>query len=154
MYIQIDTSGFERTIRNLERLPGLMADRVIGTGLAAAARVVRNEARVLVPVVTGALQRSIRTFRRARTVDTIRGRVRVPGAAARTYAGGRGARHAFLVEHGGAINRTPKPYLLPALVSTQSQQINAAGEVMRRAYARIQAGNINSVLARLSVAGE
>lgn len=152
MNIELDARGFEQIGRNLRRLPGLMGQRVQGDGLAAASRVVRNEARILVPVITGALQRSLRSRRRRQKIDTFRGQVSVPGAAARTYAGGQGARHAFLVEHGGEINRSPHPYLLPALLSTKSQQLAAAGVAMQRSFARIQAGNINQVLARLSAA--
>ena len=150
MNIEIKVGEYERTIRNIKALPGLMAYRVQGDGLAASSRVVRNEARVLVPVVTGALQRSLRSRRRRQTVETYRGRVKVPGAAARTYAGGEGARHAFLVEYGGETNRAPHPYLFPALISTKSQQIASAGAAMQRSWAKISAGNINQVLRRLA----
>jgi len=152
VYIDVKVGGFDELERQLLALPGLMADRIMGDGLAAAGRVVRNEARLLVPVDTGALQRSLRTRRRATYVNLPTGRVRVPGSGARTLAGGAGARHAYLVEHGTVKNR-PKPYLLPALISTQGRQLGAATSAMRRSFGRIRAGRISSPLARLSAIG-
>ena len=136
MEIALSISGLDEAIRVMERLPGLLSERIQGDGLIAAARVVRDQAKARVPVRTGALRRSIRALRRSGNVETSGGVQRVPGQSARVRAGGPGARHAFLVE-GGTVHSRAQPYLAPALTSTQSQQISAAADAMRAAFVRL-----------------
>ena len=149
MEIDFNFGGFPEIRRAMDALPGLLAERVQGDGLIAAARVARKQARSLVPVSTGALRRTIRTRRVSQRVDTLRGRRRVPGAAAQVLAGqsGRTTRgrerqaviYAAIVEYGRIRNRgTAKPYLLPALIGTRSAQLAAAVQAMQKSYPMIQ----------------
>ena len=120
--MEIEVTFSERQFNELARafrtLPTLMAERVYGEGLLEAARVVRDGARGLVPVRTGALRQSIRARRQRAHIETFHGWRSVPGGAAQTYAVGRDAHL----------------YLEPALYSTTAQQIQRSGEAMRRAF--------------------
>ena len=121
MEIDFNFEGFPETLRAIDALPGLLAERVQGDGLLAAARVTRDEARKLVPVRTGALQRTIRARRVSQRIDTGRGTKRVPGAAAQVLAGQSGrttrgrsrtaVRHAVVVEYGLIRNRADRSAL-------------------------------------------
>ena len=136
MEMDFEVAGFDELIREMNKLPGLMAERMQGDGLIAAARVVRDEARQTAAFAdkSGRLRDSIRASRRAQTVYTSAGRKRVPGAAAQVRAGGPGAEQAMLVEygHGGPHPAPPHPYLEPSLISTRSRQFAAAASAMRR----------------------
>lgn len=123
----------ERLARDILRLPGLVGTRVQGFGLIAAAQTVRTEALRLVPRKTEALANSIRAQRRPYQIE---GR-RVPGAIARIFAGGKGARHVNLVEY-GTVNARAQAFLRPALIGTRDQQLTAAVARMRGYYARLQ----------------
>ena len=149
MEIDFTFAGFAETERAIDALPGLLALRVQGDGLIAAARVARNEARKLVPVKSGDLQRTIRARRVSQRVDTASGRKNVPGAAAQVLAGqsGRTTRgrertaviYAAIVEYGLIRNRaTRRPYLEPALINTRTRQLAAAVQAMRQSYPKIQ----------------
>ena len=149
MEIDFNFEGFPETLRAIDALPGLLAERVQGDGLIAAARVTRDEARKLVPVKTGALQRTIRARRVSQRVQTASGRKNVPGAAAQVLAGqsGRTTRgrtrtaviYAVVVEYGLIRNRaTAQPYLEPALIGTRTRQLAAAVQAMRQSYPKIQ----------------
>lgn len=149
MEIDFKFMGLSETLRAIDALPGLLAERVQGDGLIAAARVARDEARKLVPVRTGALQRTIRARRVSQLVHTARGRHRVSGAAAQVLAGqsGRTTRgrsrtaviYAAIVEYGLIRNRaTARPYLQPALIGSRTRQLAAAVLAMRQSYPKIQ----------------
>ena len=139
MEMDFEVSGFDELIREINRLPGLLAERVQGDGLIAAARVARDEAKQNVPVGTGALRDTIRATRRAQTVETAAGRKKVPGAAAQVRAGGPDARQAMLVEygHGGPQPAPPHPYLEPAITGTTARQFSAAAAAMRRSFVKL-----------------
>ena len=145
MEIDFSFEGFSETLRAIDALPGLLAERVQGDGLIAAARVARDEARKLVPVSTGALQRTIRARRVSQLVYTARGRHRIPGAAAQVRVGqsGRTTRgrtrtaviYTAVVEYGLIRNRaTAQPYIAPALIGTRTRQLAAAVSAMRQSY--------------------
>ena len=149
MEIDFSFAGFAEIERAINALPGLLAQRVQGDGLLAAARVARDEARKLAPVRTGALQRTIRARRVSQLVQTTRGRKRIPGAAAQVLAGqsGRTTRgrtrasviYAAIVEYGLIRNRaTAQPYLEPALIGSRTRQLAAAVQAMRQSYPKIQ----------------
>ena len=149
MEIDFNFEGFPETLRAIDALPGLLAERVQGFGLLAAAQVVRLEAQKLVPVRTGALQRTIRARRVSQRIQTASGRKNVPGAAAQVLAGqsGRTTRgrsqsaviYAVVVEYGLIRNRaTAQPYLEPALIGTRTRQLATAVAAMRQEYPRIQ----------------
>ena len=149
MEIDFNFAGFAETERAIDALPGLLALRVQGDGLIAAARVARTEARKLVPVKSGDLQRTIRARRVSQRVDTASGRKNVPGAAAQVLAGqsGRTTRgrsrtaviYAAVVEYGLIRNRaTAQPYLEPALIGSRTRQLAALAQAMRKSYPKIQ----------------
>ncbi len=152
MEMDIDIEGVDELNRALRALPELLAVRVQGDGLIAAARVVRDEAKTLVPVKTGSLRDSIRASRRAQTVDTFRGRKRVPGGAAQVRAGGKGARHAWLVEF-GTVKTAAHPYLEPALNGNRSRLLRVAAAEMSKAFVKLgtelAAGRATRVTRRL-----
>jgi len=142
MEMEFEITGWEELIKTINDLPELMAARIQGDGMIAAAGVVRDEAKDIVPVKTGALRDSIRAERRAQTVETAAGRRKVPGAAARVRAG---AGHAALLEFGHAASGAfkhgpdvpPYPYLEPAIVSTRDRQMQASRQAMSRSYKKL-----------------
>ena len=137
MEMDIRVEGFEQVLKAINSLPGLLAERVTGNGLLAAARVVRDQAKALVPVRSGALQGSIRTVRRSQYVYVSSGaRRRVPGAAAQVVAGGKGARHVNLIEY-GTVRSKARPFLEPALVANTSRQLSVAVAAMARSFVKI-----------------
>ena len=136
MEMDIEVEGMEELLKAMESLPGLVGQHVQGDGLAAAARIVADQAKIRVPVKTGALRDSIRARKQAARISTVRGPKKVPAGAAAVYAGGRGARQAVMIEY-GTPTAAAHPYLEPALLSTGSQQLSAAGQAMQRAYLRL-----------------
>ena len=153
MEMDVELTGFDTLASIMSSLPVLVAERVQGDGLFAAAEVVRDQAKANVPVKTGALQRSIRVRRRSQRVETTTGRKSVPGAAAQVVAGGRGAAHALLVEL-GTVRAAPHPYLAPALFETQGRLLAEARAAMTRAFVRLgrdlAAGKASRTIARLA----
>ena len=134
--MDINVEGMDELAKAMNSLPGLLGARVQGGGLMAAARVVRDEAKTIVPVRSGALQRSIRAGRRAVTIETLSAPKRVPGGAARVRAGGRGAMHAALAEY-GTVRTAAQPYLEPALRSSANRQLTAAVAAMRKSFVNL-----------------
>lgn len=135
----------------MEALPGLVAHRVQGFGLQAAANVVAGRARLLVPVARqsrrvrgetiqpGSLRRSIRASRTAARVAGLRRKI--PGAAGVLIAGGPRARHVNLIEYGfTARNGRHIPgtaFLEKALLTTTNEQVKAFGIGATRALVRV-----------------
>lgn len=113
----------------LEAVDQLVASRVRGDGCAAMARVAAKAARQYVPVKTGALKRSIRV---RRTTDRSRG-VKLRNAAANLFAGGKGARHAHLIEL-GTVRAAAIPYLAPAITKTGTEQHRAFVDACRVSF--------------------
>ena len=136
MEMQVDFSGLEEAIKNIEALPGLLGTQVYGDGMLAAAKVAAAESKALVPVSTGALRDSIRARKRSAVVHTSKGRRKTSGAAAQVVAGGSGARHAFLVEY-GTVRAPAHPYLEPALHGSTSRLLAAAGAAMKRSFVKL-----------------
>ena len=136
MEMQIDFGGFDETIKAMEALLGLVGTQVYGDGMLAAAKVVAAEAKTLVPVKTGALRDSIKTRKRSAYVQTSKGLRKTAGVAAQTVAGGPGARHAFLVEH-GTVRAAAHPYLEPAVRGSISRIFAAAAEAMKRSFSKL-----------------
>ena len=153
MEMSFEMEGMEELLRAMAALPGLVAERVYGDGMQAASKVVRDEAKRLVPVRTGALRDSIRARRRVGYVETFTGRKRVPGGAAQVFAGGSGARHAVLVEY-GTVHDPAKPFLEPALLSDRNRQLTAAAAAMSKAFTKIgrdlAAGRATRIVRRLA----
>ena len=136
MEIIIEAVGFEELERVLLSLPGALAEFVQGDGLFAAAGVVRDEARALVPVDTGALKSSLRRARRSARVPTGRGVRTIPNAAAVVRAGRSGVRHAVFVEY-GTVNTHARPFLMPALLGTRARQLRAAASAIEAGFFKL-----------------
>ena len=152
MQMEMNISGVEQLIKNMDDMPGLVAQEIYGDGMRAAAAVVARRARILVREKSGRLKRSIRPRRRSVTVDTLYGSMKVSGGGAQVVAGGRGARQAWIIEHGrrGAM---AFPYLEPALLGTPAKQLIAAGNTMSASFIKLgrafAAGNISRQTSRL-----
>ncbi|WP_425152892.1 HK97-gp10 family putative phage morphogenesis protein [Candidatus Palauibacter sp.] len=152
METSIEVEGLSAVAAAMDALPGLVAERVQGDGLAAAARVVRDEARETAAFTdrTGRLRASIRSGRRAEVVDTGRGRKRVPGASAVVEVR---APHAHLIEY-GTVRAPAHPFLEPAVIATRTRQLSAAVAAMGRSFKRIAtqlaAGKVARITRRLA----
>lgn len=132
MEIEIRASGFVEAETALDRLPAYLEKRVAPAGLYAAAKIVRDRARQLVRVSSPEafearkrkqaeaihLQRSITAFKRK--------------LGARVFAGGKLAPHVIFVEY-GTVRLPAKPFLHPALLNTQAEQMAAGVAAMRAA---------------------
>ena len=144
MEMQISIRGLEELRRNMERLPGLLAESLFGKGMLAVAQAVARDARATAPYKdrTGASRRSIRARPRSGYVSTSRGRVKLARSAAQVLAGGKGARQAFILEFGrkpgpGYPGAPPFPYLEPAILSILSQVSQIAGLEMAIEFAKL-----------------
>ena len=157
MEMDVRVEGFDELIKAMEALPGLLAERVQGDGLIAAARAARDEARQTSEFSdkTRKLRALIRAKRRSQKVETAFGFKNVPGAAAVLTAGGPGARHAMLVEygHGGPHPAPPHPYLEPAVVNNLTRLFGVSAAAMRRSFERLgrqlAAGRVPRISRRL-----
>ena len=136
---EIRITGLDELERNLKDFPTRIAKNIVARTVYAGAAVVRNEARALCPVKTGALRRSIRIRRR----KTPRGSIEV------IYTVGPGLWYGRLVEYGTKAHKikprfkkaikigevlgewashpgaTPRPYLRPAFDGSTSRIIDA-----------------------------
>lgn len=117
-YSEAEFAFLDRELANMEDALALIHQE----GSYEAAKVVATRAKLLVPVDTAALQRSIKAFKNNVRVGTRRSREFLRGA--RAFAGGRGARHAVLVEY-GTIYMEEYPYLAPAAELTTNRQVRA-----------------------------
>ena len=138
MEIQFDINerDYRGLLKAIDDLPGLVGSRVQGKGMLAAARVIRDDAQKTAAFIddTGNLRKSIKARRQSQYVN---GR-RVAGAAAQVYAGGDGARQAFLIEYGHGGNAAPAhPFLEPAIHSTRPQQLIAMATAMRGEFVKV-----------------
>ena len=124
-------------LRNMEKMPELIAADVQSAGMEAAAKVVAKEARRLVPVDTGALLRSIEYEVIPAQVRIIRGRKTFRKADAIVRAGNHNVVYAPYVEYGTIFARA-QPYLRPALRNTRTKQLREAGRAMAREFRRLQ----------------
>ena len=158
MEIQIRTSDSEELIRKIERvLPGLVARRVIGDGMLAAAKAARDSARQTGAFTdrTGRLRRSIRASRRSVKAYSSVGRTltTIAGGAAQLRAGGRGARQAHLIES-GTVKARKRPYIGPAVEGSAGILLQVASRAMkeslRRHRSEIEGGRPSELTKRLS----
>ena len=133
MEMDLTDSGFDTAIANLQAIAPALAADVIGRGLRAAAKVVAQRAKEIVPVRTGALRDSIRARAATSLITTSSGRKKVSGTAAVVQAGSRGAfgsatriraAHAVLIEY-GTVNSPAKPFLEPAITQTMISTISS-----------------------------
>lgn len=135
METRIEITGLDALLDMPETLgPGFVAN-LVGGGLGAAANVVRNAARKQNFVFkddTGRLRKSIR----ARRTPAYYGGRRFKRGKATVFAGGEGARQAYLVEegHGPPVTSPPYPYLMRAVLNTQSLQAQKFSDNVSRRF--------------------
>lgn len=91
----------------LQKLPSKIKEKVTRNAVAAGARIIREEAKVLVPYDTGRLRDSIYNKRVKGTND-----IQKIGV----LSGRKGAPHGHLVEF-GTVNQPAQPFLRPAYLS-------------------------------------
>lgn len=121
---QFGMEGMSELNKALKKLPDKLADRAVKNAMAAGARVVRNEARRLVPVGPGPthLKDMIvvsRTVQRGGRRRTLKGQV-VLGIR------DEGRFYAHLVEY-GASHMAAHPFMRPALDNTHEAAIRVIG---------------------------
>lgn len=129
---RVNRAKQDRLFRNMRRLPQEIAEHVHPAGLKAAAEVVVEEAKRIVPVDTGELRRSIRSAFVPAIVNLPRGPKRLRRGAIEIRAGGKRVDYAGYVEFGTIIARA-QPYLRPALYNTRQRQLRASASQMRKA---------------------
>ena len=100
---------------------------------------------------SGKLRKSIRVSRKQAEMADVRGTIKVPGGRAELLAGGSRAPHAHLVEfgHGGPHPAPRHPFIEPAVLATQEQQLRAAAEQMRKSLQKFQSERASGTLGRL-----
>lgn len=122
----VHVKGAAELERLLKQLPGKVAKRVTNNGLRAGARIIRDEMKDRVKVVTGELQDSI-------TVATVKGEVKVGFTKP-------ASRRAHLLEYGTETQRA-QPFGRPAIDAKATDAIKKIGEIMGKGVER-EAGKI------------
>lgn len=133
----------------LDQLPVEVETKIVRNGLAAAANVIRDEARNLAPKKSGAMARSIKTTRDTRKgTGQVIARVRLKGRHAflgrfmeygtlphKIWTTGKGS----LVVNGVAIGKqvwhpgiSPRPFMRPALDTKAAAAVDVFGDYLRR----------------------
>ena len=115
--LDVVIDGVDELEAAIAQLPESLVRYVYGDACRAGALVIAAAAKTEVPVLTGALLRSIRV-RRVR--ERWRGRS-YAGAAAQIFVGGDGARHAHLVEL-GTRHSAANPFLRRAISKRVNEQ--------------------------------
>lgn len=139
--------------RQLDQIPTAMLPIVHAAGMLAGARVALRKARRLVPIRRGRLRKSTRLVVSASHQGVYFDETGLP--IIHLVTGGRGARHAHLIEF-GTVKSAARPYLLPAVESTLSQQFEAMHRTAFRTFERtlkqLQSGTIsNRNLSQLTI---
>ena len=124
--VTLRIQGLETMFAQLSELGPSLENRVWPQSLRAAAVVIARVARRLdygFRDRTKRLRRSIRVV----GIPAIYGGRRYKRGRAAVFAGGEGARQAYLVErgHGGPVKSPPYPYLGRALLESEQEQYNA-----------------------------
>jgi HK97 gp10 family phage protein len=119
-YLQVKVRGFAELDTALAELPKALRRNVVRQAAVKALTPVRDLARALVPLRTGALLESIQVSTRL-TRRQRRGRAeRAYTVEAYVGSGGKGARHAHLVEF-GTKKMAARPFLRPAWDTTKRE---------------------------------
>ena len=138
--LSLEVFGLEEVQAAISRMGPPLLNRLLGPSLGAAAAVVRDRARTKglgFTDETGRLRASIRSGRLAARY----GGRRYKRGRAGVFAGGEGARQAYLVEagHGGPYPAAPRSYLFRALLETESLQMGAFSSKAREIFPRLAA---------------
>lgn len=154
MEMEVSVSDLSEIQAAMKRLPGLMALRLQGDGLAAAAKVAQEMAVALAPVKTGRLRSRIKRRRGSQYVQGLYGEsIKVPGASAFVVSG---APHTHFFEY-GTVHQAAKPFLEPALNGTKAAQFTAFAGAVNKAFARLvlsaSRGKVTKPLSRLAGEG-
>ena len=124
----VNEAEWQRVEKALDKLPVEVNRLIRASGVQAAAKVVRDQAKGTTAFRdrTGGLRRSIRTQRGKGYTDTLAGKRKdVPALYARVVAGGPRAYQAVIVEYGS--KRAPAhPYLEPAVEQAARRAFHAA----------------------------
>ena len=156
---------FDATVRNLNSMPGLVAQRLIGDGVAAAGRVVRDRAKQLAPARGGQniLRREIRTRRRPAKFATPvgpggRGVISVPGGQTFVVVSPR-AFYGLWIHEGTTRRQTrkganrgsirPNPFLIRALEGSRQKMLQEATRTMQRRFTAVERQLENSEASKL-----
>ena len=150
----IDVFGISEIEQAFQSMDGSFQARLLGPALGRMARVVRVTAKARdyqfrdrrrrlgypARLDTGTYRDLRRSIRARRITGTYGGRRYRTGRAA-VFAGGSGARQAYLVEegHGGPRPARPHPFLRRALLTTTSQQGTEFQRSLRSRFPRIAA---------------
>ena len=151
--VRVDILGLEDIEAALHRMGGPFLPRLLGPSLGAAAGVVRDKVkrtrnygftdrrgrrRSRARGAGGKYTSLRRSLRTGRIPAEYGGRKYRQGRAA-VYAGGSGARQAYLVEegHGGPYPAPPHPYLFRALEETEADQAAAFARKARERFPRL-----------------
>lgn len=151
MDVHVSVEGIDELRAKVAALPPIVEAKVVGQGLAAAARESAKRARRTAPIGTREkregekrLYKTIRVRRRWWKFSP--GGKRIPRSAAELIAGGKGARHAHLVEL-GTVKAAANPFMQNAVRDSRGQQHNAmvveVSKLMRRAFQEIASGNVS-----------
>lgn len=135
---QRSRAGFARTFkmqgvselqRSLNQLPDKLRDNAMKNAAAAGARLIRDEAKRLVPVDTGNLRDDIVVARQVK----VRGMRRKLKIAGRVFLGIRGDSrfYSHLVEFGSS-RLSPRPFFRPALDAMAPQALKVIGEKLAK----------------------
>jgi len=132
---EMRVSGFLETRAAIHELGPAMANTVYGPALFSMAKIVAAKARTSGYVYrdrTGRLRKSIRAVR----VQAFYYGRRYRRGRAKVFAGGAGARQAFLVHqgHGGPVTARPYRYLVRALDGTTRAQLEVFKGTARRRF--------------------
>ena len=126
MVATLDIKGLDEAIGAVDQVGGRDRRRILAAGDRGAAQVARKAARR-----TAAFQDRSGQLRRSINVRSRRLRVRLAAESP----------HAHLVElgHGGPRPAGPHPFMVPAVVMTRTEQLQAAGRAVFRALQRLAA---------------
>ena len=138
-----DSEAWKELNRAMKELPFGIMRFVTGPGCRAGALVIRKRLKATVPVRSGALRKSVRM----RTINDYLGKIKIPGGAAIVVMGGKGARHAHLIES-GTVNQRPTHVMRRAAEDTASEQHTAFVQASQKSFVQtieaLEKGVINS----------
>lgn len=126
---ELQMEGWAELKPKLLDLPDKLVNNILRAAMRQGANVMRDEAKALCPVDTGALQASIRTVARRGSRDKVQFNVVAGGAFTATKEERYGMKapfYALFVEygHGGPRPAGPHPFMRPAVESTAELAID------------------------------
>ena len=123
--------GLSELQSSLNKLPDKLRENALKNASAAGARVIRNEAKRLVPIEEGDLRDNIVV---ARTYKQRGRRVRLRGAVVIGIRGS-GRHYAHLIEFGSS-RQSPQPFMRPALEAKAKAALKVIGQKLAKEIAK------------------